>query len=76
MISNLKPGEANIDTELISPQNDKFVLHDSKGFEPGEEVNIHTVQDFIRRRGLMPDLKDQLHAVWWSLHLDEVVVAG
>ncbi|KAJ8588887.1 hypothetical protein M405DRAFT_862566 [Rhizopogon salebrosus TDB-379] len=64
LISNLTPGEANINSELISPQNDKFVLHDSKGFEPGEGGNVNTVQDFIRRRGLMPDLKDQLHAVW------------
>ncbi|KIN95212.1 hypothetical protein M404DRAFT_88059, partial [Pisolithus tinctorius Marx 270] len=25
-----KPGEADIEKEFISPQNDRFVLHDSK----------------------------------------------
>lgn len=56
-------GKANIDTQFTSPHNDRFVLHDSKGFEPGEEDNLELVLDFIRRRKAMPD-KDQLHAIW------------
>ncbi|KAG1766737.1 hypothetical protein EV702DRAFT_788274 [Suillus placidus] len=62
--STHKPGEANIDHEFISPQNDRFVLHDSKGFEPGGEGNVNIVRGFIERRRNMPALKDQLHAVW------------
>ncbi|KAG1858794.1 hypothetical protein DFJ58DRAFT_781762 [Suillus subalutaceus] len=64
LTSDDKPGGANIDTEFISNQNDKFVLHDSKGFEPGDEDNLKIVQDFIERRKNMPALKDQLYAVW------------
>jgi hypothetical protein len=63
------PGEVSIDHELVSPQNNKFVLHDSKGFEPGEKDNLQTVRDFIDRRRAMPDLKNQLHAVWCDLRL-------
>ncbi|KAG2746346.1 hypothetical protein P692DRAFT_20836147 [Suillus brevipes Sb2] len=62
--SHDRPGEASIDHEFISPQNDRFVLHDSKGFEPGSEDNLKTVRDFIDQRRANPDLKDQLHAVW------------
>ncbi|KAG1738044.1 hypothetical protein EDD22DRAFT_809730 [Suillus occidentalis] len=62
--SHDRPGAASIDHEFISPQNDRFVLHDSKGFEPGSEDNLTTVRDFIDQRRAMPDLKDQLHAVW------------
>ncbi|KAG1892897.1 uncharacterized protein F5891DRAFT_1068363 [Suillus fuscotomentosus] len=62
--SHAQPGEATIDQEFISPQNDRFILHDSKGFEPGEKDNLNIVRDFIGRRKAMPDLKDQLHAVW------------
>ncbi|KAG2034763.1 hypothetical protein BDR03DRAFT_1013208 [Suillus americanus] len=62
--STHKPGEADIDHEFFSPQNDRFVLHDSKGFEPGEEGNVNIVRDFIERRRNKPTLKDQLHAVW------------
>ncbi|KAG1722121.1 hypothetical protein EDB19DRAFT_1835147 [Suillus lakei] len=61
LASHNKPGEASIDHELISPQNERFVLHDSKGFEPGEEVNFKVVRNFIDRRRAMRDLKDQLH---------------
>ncbi|KAG2055902.1 hypothetical protein BDR06DRAFT_881058, partial [Suillus hirtellus] len=64
VVAHDRPGEASIDDEFISPENDRFVLHDSKGFEPGDEDNLNIVQDFIRRRRAMPDLKDQLHAVW------------
>ncbi|KAG2125429.1 hypothetical protein DEU56DRAFT_824995 [Suillus clintonianus] len=64
MASTHKPGEADIDHEFVSLQNDRFVLHDSKGFEPGEESNVNIVRDFIGRRRNMAELKDQLHAVW------------
>jgi hypothetical protein len=63
-VSDDRPGEANIDTEFISQQNDKFVLHDSKGFEPAEEDNVKIVREFIECRRRKKDLKDRLHAVW------------
>ncbi|KAG1811999.1 hypothetical protein EV424DRAFT_1542306 [Suillus variegatus] len=47
IIAHDKPGDANIDDEVISPHNDRFVLHDSKGFEPGDEDNLKIVRDFI-----------------------------
>ncbi|KAG1802405.1 hypothetical protein EV424DRAFT_1494455 [Suillus variegatus] len=63
IIADDKPGEANIDRELISTRNERFVLHDSKGFEPGDEDNLEIVRDFIdRRRKMSPE--HQLHAVW------------
>jgi hypothetical protein len=57
------PGEAIIDTEFISEQNARFVLHDSKGFEPGDENNVNIVRDFIERRK-REALSERLHAVW------------
>ncbi|KAJ6453983.1 hypothetical protein C8R45DRAFT_944902 [Mycena sanguinolenta] len=48
----------------IEPFNDRIIIHDSQGFEPGEEENIQTVSDFIRRRSNMPALADQLHPIW------------
>ncbi|OJA14807.1 hypothetical protein AZE42_04187 [Rhizopogon vesiculosus] len=62
--SDEKRGEVDINVEFISEQNDKFVLHDSKGFEPGEGDNLEIVQKFIQKRRQMKTLKDQLHAVW------------
>ncbi|OAX32138.1 hypothetical protein K503DRAFT_635243 [Rhizopogon vinicolor AM-OR11-026] len=64
LASNEQRGRANIDTEHIPNQNKKFVLHDSEGFEPGEEDNVKIVQEFIERRKDMTVLGDRLHAIW------------
>ncbi|KAI6046612.1 hypothetical protein EDC04DRAFT_2887878 [Pisolithus marmoratus] len=63
-VENFEPGKADIEKELISPQNDRFVLHDSKGFEPAEGANCDDVKSFIERRKKQEHVKDQLHAVW------------
>ena len=57
-------GGADIDREFISPTNVRFVVHDSLGFESGDERNMEVVKDFVARRKAMPRLEDQLHAIW------------
>ncbi|RDB15126.1 hypothetical protein Hypma_005193 [Hypsizygus marmoreus] len=64
VVSHNARGDADINKEIFSSTNDKFVLHDSRGFEPGEEHNVEIVQDFINQRSRQPDIKDKLHAVW------------
>jgi hypothetical protein len=64
LVSHYQTGEADIDKEILSQFNDKYVLHDSKGFEPGEDINFETVRDFIKRRNKESALKDRLHAIW------------
>ncbi|KAI6042243.1 hypothetical protein EDC04DRAFT_2892159 [Pisolithus marmoratus] len=63
-VATERPGEADIEREFISPENNRLILHDSKGFEPGDGGNYETVKSFIEKRRKMPDIKDQLHAVW------------
>ncbi|KAF8447463.1 hypothetical protein L210DRAFT_2798999 [Boletus edulis BED1] len=62
--SEAERGIADIDREFISPTNKRFVVHDSLGFESGNEGNMKIVKDFVARRKAMPHLKDQLHAIW------------
>ena len=57
-------GICDINTEIISPENSRFVLHDSMGFEPGETKNLDSVKNFLQSRGDGVDLKDRVHAVW------------
>ncbi|KIO12217.1 hypothetical protein M404DRAFT_994169 [Pisolithus tinctorius Marx 270] len=59
-----RPGQAAIEKELISQENNRFILHDSRGFEPAEGSNYDVVKSFIEERKRMPDVKDQLHTVW------------
>jgi hypothetical protein len=53
----------NIEEEFT--ENKLFVLHDSRGFEPGNGDSFNTVDRFIRKRrkATLP-LKEQLHALW------------
>jgi hypothetical protein len=58
-------GEADINTEFTSSENKYLLMHDSKGFEPGDTTTFDIVSKFIkerRREGL--SLEKQLHAVW------------
>ncbi|KAI6008048.1 hypothetical protein EDC04DRAFT_917452 [Pisolithus marmoratus] len=63
-VSKDRPGQAAIEKELISEENNRFILHDSRGFEPAEGSNYDVVKSFIEQRKKMQDVKDQLHAVW------------
>jgi len=64
-VSYEQPGVANIDHEFTSSENEFFVLHDSKGFDPGDTKTFDTVSRFIERRSheSLP-LGERLHAVW------------
>ncbi len=69
-ISRDCPGKADIDVGFRHNDNDRFILHDSEGFEPGEDAKFNTVMDFIEERSKRPDLSERLHAIWWvTYHL-------
>ncbi|KAG6915007.1 hypothetical protein DXG01_013933 [Tephrocybe rancida] len=59
-----RAGDANIDRGYTSDDNPRFILHDSKGFEPGRTQNWDIVKQFIRQRCKKGSIKDQLHAIW------------
>lgn len=44
--------------------NERFVVHDSLGFEAGDGENIEIVRKFVAERQAEPELKDRLHAIW------------
>jgi GTPase SAR1 family protein len=66
-VSEHTRGKADIDKEFIAPENERFVLHDSQGFEAGDIDCFNIVTDFIDRRRKMPKLQDKIHAVWLCL---------
>ncbi|KAI6152686.1 hypothetical protein BKA82DRAFT_3973288, partial [Pisolithus tinctorius] len=57
-------GEADIEQEFTSPENDQLILHVSEGFEVGDAGNYETLKSFIVKRKKEPKIKDQLHVVW------------
>ncbi|KAF8257547.1 hypothetical protein EI94DRAFT_1757749 [Lactarius quietus] len=63
-VEDHKAGDAKIDNEFTSEENKLFVLHDSKGFEPGQLENFDIVRRFVEERSEKPLLKDRVHGIW------------
>ena len=61
----MQRGEHHIDDELIFENHDGYIFHDSRGFEPGSEDELRTVQKFVDRKSREKRLKDRLHAIWF-----------
>jgi len=64
-VSHYDVGDANIESGFTSDENNFLVLHDSRGFEPGDTQSFDVAAGFIKRRcseSCPP--KDRLHAVW------------
>ncbi|KAG6334821.1 hypothetical protein ID866_4273 [Astraeus odoratus] len=57
-------GSSNIDREMVSRGDKRFILHDSQGFEPGENRNLPIVRSFLDKRMAEVNLQGRLHAVW------------
>jgi len=49
----------------ITYKGSNFIFHDSQGFESGATEELKTAWEFIDRRSMETDLKDQLHAIWY-----------
>ncbi|KAG6918821.1 hypothetical protein DXG01_011224 [Tephrocybe rancida] len=69
IVADTEAGFADIDNEIYSKANPHFILHDSKGFEHGDDVNVKIVQRFISERSKEPLIKDKLHAVWLCIDI-------
>ncbi|KAF9459645.1 hypothetical protein BDZ94DRAFT_1224347 [Collybia nuda] len=71
-VSHNLPGMADIEREIPSKDNPHFLLHDSQGFEHGEKDTLDVVQNFIKRREEMEEIKAKLHAIWVCIEIPTV----
>ncbi|KAG1807811.1 uncharacterized protein BJ212DRAFT_1485389 [Suillus subaureus] len=71
-ISKHMRGDVDINKQLFTTDNSKFVLHDGGGFESGDGNSVSIVKDFIARRLEMPDLEDKLHAIWLCIPIPRI----
>ncbi|KAE9389866.1 hypothetical protein BT96DRAFT_1024864 [Gymnopus androsaceus JB14] len=63
-VSHDRAGVSNIEEEIKSNQNDRFVAHDSEGYEPGEESKFEALQRFIEKRRSEVKLANKVHVIW------------
>ena len=76
----MQRGLHNIEDEYVFTNHEGYVFHDSRGFEAGDENELKTVQEFVRRKSQEMKLNDRLHAIWLvplgylQLQIHEVVL--
>lgn len=59
-----KRGTHDIEREMEFENNELFIVHDSEGFEAGQEDEFHVVVNFIHSRARQKNINDRLHAIW------------
>ncbi|KAG2032350.1 hypothetical protein BDR03DRAFT_926846, partial [Suillus americanus] len=64
-------GEHDIENEMVFQSNPGFVFHDSRGFEAGGESEFDKVKAFIAARSKESKIRNQLHAIWFCIPMDE-----
>ncbi|KAF8132783.1 hypothetical protein EV363DRAFT_1583172 [Boletus edulis] len=65
-------GIHDIENELIFRSNDKFIFHDSQGFEAGRKDEFVRMKKFIADRANTTQLKKRLHAIWYCIPMDKI----
>ncbi|KAF5344743.1 hypothetical protein D9758_015290 [Tetrapyrgos nigripes] len=58
-----RTGISNIEEEIISKENDRFVIHDSQGYEPGDPTKFQELQRFIEQRSGEAKPSDKIHII-------------
>ncbi|KAJ7900832.1 hypothetical protein B0H13DRAFT_2664081, partial [Mycena leptocephala] len=64
-------GLHNVDDEIRFPSRPGFIFHDSRGVEAGSAEELSTVQQFVENRSSATSVREQLHAIWMCVPLDE-----
>ncbi|KAF8438536.1 hypothetical protein L210DRAFT_3404172 [Boletus edulis BED1] len=65
-------GIHDIENELIFRSNDKFIFHDSQGFEGGSKDEFLRMKKFVADRAKTTHLKKRLHAIWYCISMDRI----
>lgn len=62
--SSRERGHHNVREEIVDPNRPDIVVHDSGGFEAGDESQIQTVEDFVKEKSEVTEMEKRLHAIW------------
>ncbi|KAF8736319.1 hypothetical protein AX14_000496 [Amanita brunnescens Koide BX004] len=57
-------GTAKINEEFSSPYNKHLIIHDSEGYEPGNDEKFDVLEKFITGRSHQEPFSERLHAIW------------
>ncbi|KAF8711487.1 hypothetical protein AX14_013264 [Amanita brunnescens Koide BX004] len=63
-VQDNQAGAADINNGFTSPHNKHLILHESKGYEPGEEETFRILEKFISEQTRKQSPAERLHAIW------------
>lgn len=62
--SHRSRGIHDVRQEIIHKDRSDLILHDSGGFETGDESQIKLVVEFLKEKASQVRLEDRLHVIW------------
>ncbi|KAG1798583.1 uncharacterized protein HD556DRAFT_192437 [Suillus plorans] len=71
LMASRERGLHDIENEMVFKNNPGFIFHDSRGFEAGGASEFEKVKAFIASRSKGMKIKNQLHAIWYCIPMDE-----
>ncbi|KAF8711482.1 hypothetical protein AX14_013269, partial [Amanita brunnescens Koide BX004] len=69
LMPSIERGMHDIEHQITYPGSN-FIFHDSQGFESGATQELEVAWKFIEERSTRTELKDQLHAIWYCIPMD------
>ncbi|KAG9527209.1 hypothetical protein KCU93_g5369, partial [Aureobasidium melanogenum] len=68
--SHMKQGDHNINESFESEHHPGIIIHDSRGFQAGDNRELEQFRDFIKKRSVTSNPKENLHAIWMCIQTD------
>ncbi|KAL8783816.1 MAG: hypothetical protein Q9213_004362 [Squamulea squamosa] len=69
-ISDRKAGRHDVRDEIRHKGRRDLIIHDSKGFEYGDESQMREIGQFVKERSTMPNIEDRLHVIWFCFEMN------
>ncbi|KAF8729817.1 hypothetical protein AX14_005982 [Amanita brunnescens Koide BX004] len=69
LMPSIERGLHDIEHQITYPGSN-FIFHDSQGFESGSTQELEIVWKFIEKKSAATELKNQLHAIWYTIPMD------
>ena len=63
-ISHRSRGRHDVRDEIRHKHRRDLIIHDSGGFEAGDESQMRALGQFVEERSMMPNIEDRLHMIW------------
>ncbi len=65
-ISERERGIHNVEEEIKHNGRPDLIIHDSGGFEAGDESQMHAIRNFVKEKSSRIRIEERLHVIWYG----------